>query len=865
MNFQNETNKMSKEEIIKIIEKHQIGKLNNEPKLKKELLINYYVQYSDLDFCCCLTKIKETYNNLPFNNKISFSNFKILLKPIKHSNCGGEIILLYYKQILKICIKCKCELNDIQDKENNIECQNCFRKFYPNYNENQLIFKILTTNIYNLQLSECTYQYYHCGLLLDEKLKCRSCENNLFYSPNFDMILCKNCLYISNNIESEYICKHCNKKFYTKAKIYDVDEKYIINQVKKLSLKSKIKVKPSFLTGKPINDKCGCLINYKEYTHNSKNKCNGILYKGELDEMIYIICGDCEFTSLEKWMNWHCPKCGLQFTYEDFHTKIRKDDERIKNDPPIKKSNQIKLLHSNNDLEISRNPKKLMSGLLQKSKFFISEKEIEPTRITNKKNSYNSFNYLNTDNNYLNVDSNQITNITNKTDKTRLEEIREEKDFTSPNKGIKEKNIFSPIYNFSNSKINIISKDLPLDNNKTLYSNNVLKRNSNSLFTNLNLNLNKQEKIINENETINNNYSTINNNFNINLQIEDNKNTKNERKRGISLSSNRYFCSNEKNININIKIEGLNENQKSRYTTTQIYKTKDDNSQINPNINNNIINIKNFKIIKEVGKGSFANIYQVEENISGKIYALKKIIGNQKEDFKSINFEFELLSNLKNENIIKIYGITSLKLDNTTYVLYILMDFGLSDWYTEIVNRISNKNYYKEKEVWSIILQLVNVFSLLQKKNLAHRDIKPQNILIFKENKFKICDFGEAKKINYEVTSQETVRGSELYMSPLLFNALKKKQKKIGHNCYKSDVFSLGMSLLLGISLNFEILCEIRKKEDDSIKKIIEKELSSIGYSKLLIEFLYLMLNVNEENRLDFIQLEDNIKKIKYK
>jgi serine/threonine protein kinase len=137
------------------------------------------------------------------------------------------------------------------------------------------------------------------------------------------------------------------------------------------------------------------------------------------------------------------------------------------------------------------------------------------------------------------------------------------------------------------------------------------------------------------------------------------------------------------------------------------------------------------------------------------------------------------------------------------------MELANCDWNNEIKKRQKKNLKYSEKEIINIIKQLTDACLYLENEGIAHRDIKPQNILLFNKNIFKLADFGEAKSIND--TSQEcTLRGSELYMSPILYNGLKINQKDVVHNAYKSDVFSFGFCILYALTLNLRILNDIR-------------------------------------------------------
>jgi len=206
-------------------------------------------------------------------------------------------------------------------------------------------------------------------------------------------------------------------------------------------------------------------------------------------------------------------------------------------------------------------------------------------------------------------------------------------------------------------------------------------------------------------------------------------------------------------------------------------------------------------------------------------------------------------------------------------VLYILMEAAKSDWETELKNRHYAKNFYKEEELKNILISLVQTFSSLQKKGICHRDVKPQNILYFDNEVYKITDFGEAKanknrglekntKFNFsQDTSVQTVRGTELYMSPILFNALRNSPgDDLQYNAFKSDVFSLGLCFLLAGSLSYKSLSELRDLTDmDKIKLIVEKYLKN-RYSKKFVDILFSMLQIEEKDRPDFIELENIIK-----
>ena len=323
-----------------------------------------------------------------------------------------------------------------------------------------------------------------------------------------------------------------------------------------------------------------------------------------------------------------------------------------------------------------------------------------------------------------------------------------------------------------------------------------------------------------------------------------------------------------------------NEHSKIKKKLSRFYK-KREIKQINlENENENIkpemlkdFNVTDYKIIKQIGQGSFGQIFMVEDKHKNK-YALKKIIASSEKEIKGLKQEYQILFDIQSNinenknklNIVNVYGLSTKQLDPTTYVMYVLMELGNIDWEKEILERQKRNQYYTENELMNILNVLVKSLEKLQKENISHRDIKPQNILVFKNNNnqcYKLADFGEAKELlsGNKPTEKQTLRGTELYMSPLLFYGLRSRKikKYIKHNPYKSDVFSLGLCILFASTLCFESLYDVRElKNNISIKIIIEKYLKK-RYSYKIIDIISSMLDINEATRDDFVELKKRI------
>ena len=183
------------------------------------------------------------------------------------------------------------------------------------------------------------------------------------------------------------------------------------------------------------------------------------------------------------------------------------------------------------------------------------------------------------------------------------------------------------------------------------------------------------------------------------------------------------------------------------------------------------------------------------------------------------------------------------------------MELTEGDWDQEIKQRLKERKNYTEKELINILFQLSSsLFYIQEKFHVSHRDIKPQNVLIFPGSKYKIADFGEAKEAKV-MRQRNTLRGTELYMSPALYNGLKHEMNDVSHNPFKSDVFSLGFCFLYAAALNFNLLYQVRDIIDSkSINIILHKYLKK-NYSEKFIYILYKMLEIDENKRYDFHDL----------
>ena len=483
-------------------------------------------------------------------------------------------------------------------------------------------------------------------------------------------------------------------------------------------------------------------------------------------------------------------------------------------------------------------------------------------------------------------------------------------------------NLKFPLYQTSPPSINLEKKvhrlvrtpeprrDYIINNINNFNNNNSIKK------TNLNSNINNNTNISNLNLRNSNNsnssLSSYKNEQTQKLIINNNKNNTNPNRHIVYLFNN--TLKNQKNINLKPinkynqnnnydNNSSINKNLNIYYDSTKNNPNLNYNSNQNipPNIQHNHINIiqvpKNifyynygekgsikrnireltitkpvpndnfnpheFQIVKQIGKGSSGKIYCIKWIRNNELYALKKINLFNDVEKNMIQQKVKIVKNFisitGHNGLTKIYGDKCIPyIRPNEYHYYIIMELIEKDWESELKNR---KTYYSENEILQIISQLVKTLSLMQKNNITHRDIKPQNILVNKGT-YKICDYDDIKKVESSWPILHAVRGSELYMSPILFYAYNNHRPTVLHNSYKSDVFSLGMCILLACTLSSQTLYDIRELKDmNHISQIITRDLIC-RYSQRIINLIIKMLQIDENLRVDFIELEQYISRI---
>ena len=378
-----------------------------------------------------------------------------------------------------------------------------------------------------------------------------------------------------------------------------------------------------------------------------------------------------------------------------------------------------------------------------------------------------------------------------------------------------------------------------------------------------------------ENNVLNSNNNNLNNYNNNNFNIDEYSSTFSDSNNFVDKNTNNDIANNINLHQLNIAKSLMpNLQQKNNYHQNipsfmqiDVPKSSRTSFQIQPYFKKKIqetdpkiINPSDFKTIKNIGFGTFGQIFCMQYLKNNKYYALKKeTVGDDYPELIQSSIEktkmlLEFFEKTNSNRVIRIYA-DKLEKKGKIFTYYTLYEIAEIDWEKEIYIRQKYQNFYSEQEILNILKQLIKCLAELQKNHITHRDVKPSNVLITK-GIYKICDFGESRKIICDGIICSRARGTEVYMSPLLFRGLCSRALLIRHNTYKSDVYSLGICFIFASTLIFECMTYLRNIEDmDKMKQIIFSFVCR-RYSKNVFNILIDMLQIDENLRLDFIQLE---------
>ena len=188
-----------------------------------------------------------------------------------------------------------------------------------------------------------------------------------------------------------------------------------------------------------------------------------------------------------------------------------------------------------------------------------------------------------------------------------------------------------------------------------------------------------------------------------------------------------------------------------------------------------------YEIVGRIGAGGMSNVYKAKDQKLNRFVAVKVLKPEFSTDatfVKKFRVEAQSAAGLSHPNIVNVYDVGE---ENGIY--YIVM---------ELVQGITLKHYIERKgkldirEVLNISVQIASGMGAAHANRIIHRDIKPQNVIMSRDGKVKVTDFGIAKAAD-STTVTTNAAGSVHYISP--------EQARGGYSDEKSDIYSLGITI----------------------------------------------------------------------
>lgn len=188
-----------------------------------------------------------------------------------------------------------------------------------------------------------------------------------------------------------------------------------------------------------------------------------------------------------------------------------------------------------------------------------------------------------------------------------------------------------------------------------------------------------------------------------------------------------------------------------------------------------------YEILDQIGSGGMSEVYRAKCHKLNRLVAIKVL----KEEFstdagfvKKFKLEAQAAAGLSHPNIVSVYDVV-----DEGSIHYIVMELieGIT-----LKSYITKKGRLGSKEAIGIAIQVAQGIAAAHDQHIVHRDIKPQNMIISRDGKVKVADFGIARAVSNQ-TIGATAIGSVHYISP--------EQARGGFSDSRTDIYSLGITM----------------------------------------------------------------------
>jgi calcium-dependent protein kinase len=177
----------------------------------------------------------------------------------------------------------------------------------------------------------------------------------------------------------------------------------------------------------------------------------------------------------------------------------------------------------------------------------------------------------------------------------------------------------------------------------------------------------------------------------------------------------------------------------------------------------------------------------VKNKTSGETRACKQLAKGRIANLEKFTLEINIMVQMDHPNIIKLYEVY----EDNRYIYLIMEECSGGELFDRILDRITNKSMFSEKEAAVIFRQMVSAICYCHAQGICHRDLKPENLLFLdssNESPLKVIDFGLSRIFNKADNKMTTKVGTAYYVSPEVLS---------GDYDEKCDVWSSGVILYI--------------------------------------------------------------------
>ena len=419
-----------------------------------------------------------------------------------------------------------------------------------------------------------------------------------------------------------------------------------------------------------------------------------------------------------------------------------------KNYKDIKKNNNIINMSMNNNSSNINNSMSIHDNLISNSNinFFNGTKQKNNSSSKGKINQFNKQNIINGSDyiNNININYNKINNINHihsKITKILSQSQREiltkkfKKHLTTNNSPNKEKEKIKP--------------EIKKIQNKIIVKNNIKEY--------------KKPKFSNSQENINEKYIK---------KLKENLEAKQFNPSTSTLTTSNHDCNYYQKISKNLSLYITSYKKKyNEYPETSL---------------------SFYKYGRLIGQGAFGKVNLGLNVLTGRVVAVKSFnkqkLNNQTENKNKIFYETDLMKYLNHPNITKLLE----HFESEKYYLIIMEYINGGNLFSFVKKR----RKLSEKTAKFLFRQIIKGIKYIHSKNIVHRDIKLENILIDVNNNIKICDFGIGKILDNKNKKLHDQCGTPMYMAPEILLSTKEK----GYDAFPVDLWSAGIALYIMLS-----------------------------------------------------------------